>query len=338
MGSEPQYASTHMLQMLNAFLTVQAISTVAALGIADRLVDGPMTVDALAAATNTHRPSLYRLLRMLTGANVFHEEADGQFGLTTIGRTLRSDVPDSVRDWAVYVGAPEIWQAWGQLRETVKTGEPGFVIAHGMPTYEYLAEHSDLRASFDAWMTRQSDQHNAAIVEAYDFSTARSVVDVGGGQGSTLAAILKANPSLHGTLFDLPQVVENHEPLERIQTSDQYEVVAGNMLQEVPNGADTYLVKRVLMIWADEQAIQVLRNCAAAMRAGGKILVIEMVMPDSNQPDPSKQFDLLMLLANKGGRIRTESEFRTLLDAAGLRLTRIVPTASPNSILEVVRA
>lgn len=334
----PQDASTRMLQMLNAFLTVQALSTAAALGIPDRLADGPRTVEDLATLTGAHRPSLYRLLRMLAGEGVFHEDVNGRFGLTTLGDALRSDGPDSVRDWALYVGAPETWQAWGQLRETVMTGEPGFVIAHGMSTYEYLAQHPELRASFDAWMTRQSDRHNAAIASAYDFSAFRTMVDVGGGQGSTLAALLQAHPTLHGILFDLPQVVAHPTPLESGQVLDRCEVIGGDMLQAVPEGADAYLIKRVLMIWPDEEAIRVLRNCADAMGDGGTVLVVEMVMPQGDQPDTSKPFDLLMLLANKGGRVRTESEFKELFRAAGLRLTRIIPTASPNSILETVRA
>jgi DNA-binding transcriptional ArsR family regulator len=340
MGSdagEEREAAARMLQLLDAFLTVQALHVAAALGIADRLADGPATVDDLATATGAHRPSLYRLLRMLAGVGVVREEADGRFVLTALGGTLRSEGPDSVRDWALYVGAPETWQAWGQLLGSVRTGEPGFVLAHGMSTYDFLAQHPELRTSFDRWMTRQSDQHNAAIVAAYDFSPFHTVADIGGGQGSTLAALLKANPSLHGILLDLPQVVAHPVPLETAGVMDRCEVMGGDMLQEVPAGADAYLVKRVLMIFGDEQAIRVLRSCAEAMRDGGRMLVVEMVLPRGNEPDASKPFDLLMLLANKGGRIRTEAEFRELFRAAGLRLTRIIPTTSPNSILEVVR-
>ena len=144
-GDQPGEAASRMLQLLNAFLTVQALHVVAALGIADRLAEGPATVDDLAAATGAHRPSLYRLLRMLTGAGVFREEADGRFALTALGRTLRSEGPDSVRDWALYVGAAEPWEAWGRLRETVMTGESGFVLAHGMPTYDVPGASSGAR-------------------------------------------------------------------------------------------------------------------------------------------------------------------------------------------------
>jgi hypothetical protein len=336
--SRPGEAPSRMLQMLNAFLTVQGLHVIAALGIADHLANGARSVDDLANATGAHRESLYRLLRMLVGIGVFREEAGGRFALTDLGATLRSDGPDSVRDWALYVGAPDPWAAWGRLRETIMTGEAGFVLAHGMTTYEYLTQHPELGAPFDRWMTRQSDQHNAAIVAAYDFSPYQVVADLGGGQGSTLTAILRANPGLRGILLDQPQVVADTAPLEEAGVADRCTVVGADMVQGVPGGADVYLIKRVLMIWGDEPSIQVLRHCAEALPRGGKVLVVEMVMPSGDDPSPARSFDLLMLLANQGGRVRTEAEFRDLFAAAGLRLAQVIPTASPNSILEGVRA
>jgi hypothetical protein len=187
-------------------------------------------------------------------------------------------------------------------------------------------------------MTRQSDQHNAALVAAYDFSPLRIVADIGGGQGSTLAAILRANPSLRGILLDVPEVVAHTVPIAAPEVADRCEVVGGDMLQGVPRGADAYLIKRVLMIWGDEQAIRVLRHCAEALPASGKVLVVEPVMPPGNAPSPAKAYDLLMLLAHRGGHVRTEAEFRDLFVAAGLRLAQVIPTASPNSILEGVPA
>jgi len=326
-----------MLQMLNACLTTQALSTVATLGLAD-LLDEPKTADELAAATGTHAPSLYRLLRMLTGVDVFQEKSDGRFALTPLGETLRRDVPSSVRDWAIYVGAHDPWEAWGRLRDAVTTGETGFEHAHGMPTYAFLSQHPDLGGVFDRWMTQQSNTHNEAIVAAYDFSAIRVLADVGGGQGSTLAAILRATPSLRGILFDVPQVVAETPALHTDPLANRCAIVSGDMLKQVPVGADAYLMKRVLMIWGDDAAVQVLRHCAAALPENGKVLVIEMVMPTGNDPSPAKSFDLLMLLANEGGRVRTEAEFRALFAAAGLRLMRVIPTASPNSILEAVVA
>ena len=334
----PGEAPSRMLQLLNSFVTVQALHVAAALGISDLLADGPMTLDDLAAATGTHAPSLYRLLRMLTGAEVFREEADGRFALAALGGTLRSEGADSVRDWALFVGRPEMWNAWGGLRDSLMTGEAAFPRAHGMSLWEYKAGHPEIGGPFDRWMSRQSDQHNAALVAAYDFSSFRVLADVGGGQGSTLAAILRANSSLRGILLDLPHVVAQPAPLEEAGVADRCEVIGGDMLQGVPMGADAYVIKRVLMDWGDEQATKLLRNCADAMPEDGKVLAVEMVLPPGNEPHPGKVFDVLMLLIHAGGRIRTEAEFRELFAAAGLRLARVIPTASPNSVLEGLRA
>jgi hypothetical protein len=337
-AGRPEQAAPQMLQLLNSFLTVQALHVAATLGIADLLADGPTTVDELATATGAHRPSLYRLLRMLAGVEVFREEPDGRFALTDLGTTLRSEGPDSVRDWALYVGTSSMWEAWGRLRDSVMTGEPGFELAHGTSMVEYRAAHPELAAPFNRWMSRQSDQHKAAIVAAYDFSPFSIVADIGGGQGSTLAAVLRAHPSLRGILLDLPHVVASTGPLEAAGVLDRCEIVGGDMLEGVPGGADAYLIKRVLMDWGDEPATRVLRHCAEALAEDGRVLVIEMVLPPGNELSPAKAFDLLMLLAHKGARVRAEAEFRDLFAAAGLQMARVIPTASPNSILEGVRA
>lgn len=335
--SPPAQAPTQMLGMLNGFLTVQALHVAAVLGIADLLASGPQSAPDLASATGADRASLHRLLRMLTGAGVFREEPDGRFAVTPLGATLQSESPDSVREWALFVGAPEMWTVWAGLRDSVMTGQTAFSAVHGAPISQYLTTRPDLGSLFNGWMTRQSRHHNAALVTAYDFSPFRLVADIGGGQGSTLAAILAAHPSMHGILLDLPQVVAHRPALDEAQVTGRCQVIGGDMLASVPAGADAYLIKRVLMDWADDDATALLRNCAAAMAEQGKIIVAEMLMPAGNDPSPAKPFDILMLL-NQSGRIRTEAEFRELFTAAGLRLTRIIPTASPNSILEGVRA
>jgi hypothetical protein len=327
-----------MLQLLNACLTTQALHVAAALGIADLLADGPRSADDLAAVMGAHRPSLYRMLRILAGEGVFREEADGRFALTALGGTLRSEGPDSVREWALFMGTPAMWEAWGRLRDSVMTGAPGFALAHGMSNLEYRVRNPELGRAFDRFMTRQSDQHNAAVVAAYDFSPFRTVADIGGGQGSTLAAILWANPSLRGILLDLPHVVANVEPLAAVGVLDRCEVLGGDMLQGVPSAVDAYLIKRVLMGRGDEQATRLLQHCAEALSKGGKVLVVDLVMPPGNDPSSVKSFDLQMLLVTDEGRVRTEAEFRDLFAAVGLRLARVIPTASPNSILEGVLA
>ena len=332
-------AQAEALELLNAFLGTQALHVVAVLGVADLLAEREMTAEELASVTGTHAPSLYRLLRMLTGARVFRLKPDGRFSLGDLGHALRSDTEESVRDWALYVGAREPWEAWGRLLDAVTTGDAGFELAHGMPTYAYLARHPELAAPFDRWMTRQSEQHNHAVVAAFDFSAFEVVADIGGGQGSTLAAILQAHPALRGILMDRPEVTaQAPQLLEAAGISSRCTIAAGDMLAGVPRGADLYFMKRVLMIWGDEEAIQVLAHCAASLPEGGKVVAAEILMPDGNAPSPAKSFDLLMLLANRGGRIRSEEEFRDLFAAAGLRLTNVIPTASPNTLLECALA
>jgi hypothetical protein len=330
--------SAEMLRMLNAFLTVQALHVAAVLGVADLLAAGSKTVDELAAATKADRSSLHRLLRMLTGPGVFLEEGDGRFAITPLGATLRTDAPDSVREWALFVGASEMWAVWAGLHASVMSGEASFPAIHGAPMWEYIAARPNLGEAFNGWMTRQSQQHNAALVAAYDFSAFHLVADIGGGQGSTLAAVLGAHPLLRGVLLDLPQVVARTGPLDDAGVADRCEVIGGDMLRAVPEGADAYLIKRVLMDWGDADSMTILRRCAGAMAEGGKVLVVEMLMPTGNDPSPAKPFDILMLLNQPGGRIRTEREFRALLTGAGLRLSKVVPTTSPNSIIEGVRA
>lgn len=333
-ANKPPQHPAEMLRMLNSFLTVQALHVAAFLGLADLVAAGPKSVDELAAATQADRSALHRLLRMLTAPGVFHETADGRFGITPLGATLRSDGPDSVRDWALFVGAPEMWAVWAGLRESVMSGQASFPTVHGALMWEYFAGRPDLGEAFNNWMTRQSREHNSALVAAYDFSPFRVVADIGGGQGSTLAAVMSAYPALRGVLVDLPQVVAQAAVLAEAGVADRCQVIGGDMLRAVPTGADAYLIKRVLMDWGDVDSIAILRNCADAMAPGGRVLVVEMLMPGGNEPSPAKAFDILMLLNQPGGRIRTEAEFRTLFAAAGLRLSRVVPTASPNSILE----
>jgi hypothetical protein len=326
--------ASQMLSLLNACLTTQALHVAARLGIADELRGGPRRIGDISAALGAQPDALDRLMRMLASIGVLTAGESGAYQLTPLGETLRTDSPNSVRDWALYIGALAPWNAWGHLYESVKTGTPGFVLAHGMPTYDFLESHPELAACFNRWMSKQSAQQNAAIVDAYDFSKFQVVADIGGGQGSTLAAVLERYPSLRGILFDKPSVVAEPAPLDASGVRTRCDVVGGDMLEALPPDADLYIIKRALMICGDAEAVRVLKNCVAHVRSGGKVLVVEMVMPPVGEPGPATTFDILMLLANKGGRIRTESEFRELFAEAGLKLDRAIPTRSPNVLLE----
>jgi hypothetical protein len=326
-----------MLRLLNGHCIEQAIHVTAALGIADLLREGAKSSDELASAVGADPSSVYRLLRTLASIEVFTEDQDGHFALTPLGTTLRRDVPNSAWDRAIFYGAPEMWEVWGNLLHSVVTGESACEHVHDAAFYDFVSRHQNVGVPFNRYMTKTSEQHNAAILEGYDFSPLRTLVDVGGGQGRTLAAILRAYPALRGILFDLPLVVAHATPLDAADVAGRREIVGGDMQQSVPLGADGYLIKWVLMDRSDERAIEVLRNCTEAMADAGRVLVVEMVMPQDNRASFAKVMDLQMMLLFGRGRIRTEVEFRDLFQAAGLRVTHRHPTQSPNSIIEGVR-
>jgi hypothetical protein len=329
--------TAQMGQILFSHFLVQGLHVAAELGIADLLATQPKTSDELAETTGAYGPSLSRLLRMLTSIGVFRQDASGRFALTPLGDTLRAGSPGSVRDLAILRGAPAFWQAWGDLRYSIMTGRSAFEHLHGTSFYEYVGQQPALNATFNGWMTRQSEQHNAAVVGAYDFSGLRLVVDVGGGRGATLAAILRANPSLRGILFDLPHVVGERRLPDIADVAERCQIIGGDLLSAVPSGGDCYLLKRVLMDRSDEVAIGVLRKCTDATVEDGRVLVVEMVIVPGDESSISKILDVNMLVLS-GGRVRTEAEFRELFAAAGLRLTRMISTVSPNWIIEGTRA
>jgi hypothetical protein len=332
-------ATAQLLAWLNGDLLLQGLYTAAALGIADLVAAAAKTADELAATTGAQARPLHQVLRMLAGHGVFAEDAQGRFGLTPLAAALRQNQPGSVRDWVLFVGDPANWAATGRLLHTVRTGESAFATVHGMALDTYLARHAALGATFNGWMTRQSGLHNAALVAAYDFAPFHTIVDIGGGQGATLAAILQANPSARGILVDLPHVVADTAPLREAGVADRCTVLAGDALDRVPAGGDCYLIKRVVMDKSDAAAVTLLRHCAEAMPPDGRVLLVEMVVPPGNDPDVSKAFDVRMLIQREAGAgIRTAAEFAQLCAAAGLRLARVIPTASPNRILEAVPA
>ena len=325
-----------LLRMTNAYEASQAIHVAATLGIADLLEDGPRSAEDLAEATGTHAPTLYRILRALASVGVFAEEPDGRFGLTPPAEYLRSDVLGSVRAWAMLVGRPSFWTSWGHLLAVARNGEPAFRELHGATVWGYLAAHPEEGATFGAAMTALSVGVVEAVVQSYDFSGAGVLVDVGGGEGALLAALLAANPSLRGVLFDLPHVVAGaKDRLDRAGVADRCEVVGGSFFEAVPEGADAYLLKSVIHDWDDTSAIEILRKCRAAMTGTGRLLVVERVIRPGNEPDRTKFADLYMLVA-LGGRERTAEEFGRLYAEAGFRLTDVIDTGSTFYVVEGV--
>ena len=314
-------------------MLVQAVAVAAKLGIADLLHESPKRADELADATGAHGPTLYRLLRTLAGLGLFVEDDEARFGLTPLGSALRSG-EGSAREQALYFGEPFVWRAWENLRHSVMTGEPAFRHAHGMSLFEYLQRHPEADAVFHGWMTRQSKLQIPDILASYDFSRSRKVVDVGGGHGSLLAAILEASSALTGVLYDLPEVIEEGTLVEAAGLGERCEVIGGSFFDSVPPGGDCYLLKFVIHDWDDERAVQILRNVRAAIADNGRVLLLEFVIPPGNEYHHSKFLDLHLLVLTEGGRERTEAEYRELLQAAGFRLRRVLGTSSPLSILE----
>lgn len=323
-----------LMQMIFGKWVSQALSVVARFRVADHLAGGPKTASELAQMTDTQPGPLYRVLRALGSVGVLTEDAAQRFALTPVGEYLRSDVPGSLRAIATYCGDPWSWQAWGGLADGVRTGRTPFDRVFGQGPWEYLKAHPDEAATFNEGMTGFSQQAAGPVVKAYDFSRFGTVVDVGGGHGALLSAILKANPGVRGVVFDMPQVVEGAGPaLRAAGLADRCTTGGGDFFQEIPAGGDAYLLKHIIHDWNDEKAAAILRTCRRAIRPTGKLLLVEIVIPPPGEPSPGKLLDLEMLVICDG-KERTEAEYRTLLASAGFRLTRVVPTDAPVSIVE----
>jgi hypothetical protein len=320
-----------LLQMSNGYWVSQALYAAAKLGIADLLKDGAKHSDELAQATGTHARSLYRLLRGLASVGVFAEHAPHVFSLTSIANGLRSDIPGSMRS-SVLLAGEEYYQAWGNILYSLQTGKSAFEQTQGLPAFQYYAEHPESSKIFDQAMKNISDAIKPAIAHGYDFSSIRKLVDVGGGNGSLIAAILRANPGLQGVLFDQEAAIAT-APSVLAEVGDRCECIVGDFFEAVPAGADAYLLKYVLHNWDDERAIAILKNCHDAMQENSKLLIVEQVIPPGNEPFFGKLIDLQMLV-NFSGCERTEQEYRSLFAAAGFELTRVVSTRSNVSVLE----
>jgi O-methyltransferase domain/Dimerisation domain len=324
-----------MTQIITGGLWItKSIYVAAELGIADLVADGPQDVATLAAASGAHAPSLYRVLRALASIGIFAEDEQGRFGLTPLAATLRRDVPGSVRDLARLWGVDWHWAAWNNFIDTVRTGQDSVSLYSGMPLFAFFGEHPDRAQMFEGAMTTFSAQEAGAIAAAYDFSGIGTLTDLGGGHGLLLATILQANPALRGVLFELPFALDGARHLLSEQgLTDRSAVVGGNFFEGVP-ASDAYILKNILHDFDDAQATAILASCRRSLNPGGRVLVVQEVLPPGNAPSGGKLLDMQMLFI--GGKERTETEYRDLLAAAGLRLTRVIPTHSPLHIIEAV--
>ena len=332
--SDAQVAGS-LTQMICGYWHSQAIYAAAKLGIADLLKAGPRTVDELAAATETKPDFLFRLLRALASLGIFAEQTPRTFGLTPMAELLQSNVPGSQRSLMLMMGE-EHYTVWGKLVEILHTGENAFEKTLGAPIFEWLSQHPEQGQIFDEAMTGIHGRETAAVLAAYDFSQYKKLVDVGGGNGSKIAAILQHHSSLQGVLFDLPHVVDRAAPrLVEAGVADRCELARGSFFEAgaIPAGADAYLMRHIIHDWDDEKSLAILRNCHAAMPTGGKLLLVESVIPPGNGPFATKFLDLTMMLI-PGGKERSALEYRTLYEQAGFELTRIVATTTEISVIE----
>lgn len=324
------------MRLLNGGWAAQVISVAAELRIADLLAGGAERPEELARATGCHEPSLRRLLRALASLGLCEEREEDSFHPTALGALLEDDAPLSLRGLALYGGYKR--RVWERLVYSVQTGECASPLVHGAAVFEHLERDGATAGLFDRAMTETTRVIARAVVAAYDFSDFERVVDVGGGNGELLAAILRASSATRGVLLERPRALDGaRRLLERAGVAERCELVAGDFFESVPGGADCYLLKRVLHDWDDDRAAAILRRCRQAMSADGRLLVVEQVMPVRIAACAAHQevtrLDLHMLLM-LGGRERTESEYRRLLESAGFGVRRLIQAALNVSVVE----
>jgi hypothetical protein len=323
-----------MMDLITGAWTAQAIATAADLGIADALAKRPLSVDELAAVVNADPDALGRLLRALITRGIFRQHRDGRYGLTPLADTLRSDADMSMAAMARWMGSPEHREHWSHFADAVRTGRAVIPELRGKPAFEYLADEPALAEIFNQAMTSASVLSIAPVTAAYDFSPYATIVDVGGGQGRLLAAILAATPAARGVLFDLPQVVAGAPAvLREHHAHDRVRIVDGSFFERVPDGGDAYVLKHVIHDWPDDDAVHILRNVRTAADTGKRVVLVECVIPKHDRDFLGKWLDLEMLLG-AAARERTATEYGRLLNRAGFKMTRVVETASPFSIVE----
>ncbi|WP_079195372.1 methyltransferase [Streptomyces acidiscabies] len=316
------------------FLQSAALRAAAETGVADHLADGPRTPAQLAVATGVGERGLYRVLRLLATRGIVEEDARGAFTLTEAGQALRGDVPGSVRDAVLMITDQSMWQPAGELSRCLTGQVTAFDAMFGMPFFDYFAQDERTAAVFHVGMAAMSDPENAVIAAAYDFPASGTVVDVGGGHGGLLQETLRQNPGLEGVLYDRAHVLAGHRLTGDKTIADRWTLADGDFFASVPPG-DVIMMKRITHDWDDDRCATLLRHCRDSLHPGGRVLVLDAVVPPGNAPHQSKTLDIMMM-TSFGGRERTASDFATLFETAGLRLSRVIPTESVLSVVEAV--
>jgi hypothetical protein len=323
-----------IMEMILATWFSQAITAAAQLGIADALAERPLTRDELARKIDADPEAVGRLMRVLMSRGVFKQGRGGKYALNPLGDSLRADAEVSMKGAALFFGSRQHREHWTYLSDAVRSGKPWVPVIRGKEFFEYLDDEPEFAALFNDAMTSTSELTEAAMTAAYDFSRFDVIADVGGGHGRLLAGILATAPQARGVLFDLPHVVEGAPALlARRGVAGRVTVQPGSFFEGAPTGADAYVMKNVIHDWADDDARKILRNIRAAAGPNAKLLLFELVIPEHNREFLGKLIDMEMLLL-AGAKERTADQWRELLSQAGFRLSRIVDTASPLSVIE----
>jgi O-methyltransferase domain/Dimerisation domain len=324
-----------LLELMRGYRQPHALYVALQLGVAELLRDGPVSAEVLAVATGSHERSLTRLLRALASSGVFMETAPGVFGQSAMSDLLRRDHPESRAPSVAFLGAPYTLQSWAALAHSVSSGASAFEHVHGMSKWQFNQEHTDEGAIFDQVMTGARRARITALLSGYDFSRCSVVVDVGGGRGQLLAAVLARHSGLRGVLYDLPGVVSEAPALfAAAGVAERCSIESGSFLSSVPSG-DTYLLSDILHDWPDPQCLAILRACRAAIAPEGRLLVLEYVLVPGATPPHIAWLDLQMMVEFGEGRQRSVEEFRQLFEACSFRLEQIVTTSDIGIILAV---
>lgn len=344
MSSDQQAASralpphVQLIQMATGAWVARTLHAAAMLGLADQLTGKPKSAAELAGAVQAHAPSLHRLMRSLASLGILAEQTEQRYTLTTLGEALKINAPGSARSTVLTFGSPWAQSAWDHLVYSVQTGKTGFEKAQGMPLFYYLAQHPEDASLFNETMVGFHSQEPPAIAAAYDFSTFKTIVDIGGGMGSLLAAILTRYAGPCGVLFDLPHVVaEAPAFLKAKGVNDRVTIEAGDFFKTVPAGGDAYVLSHIIHDWDEDQCLTILSHIRKVVNSGGRLLIAEMVLPAGDTPHPGKMLDMAMLVW-PGGQERTLAEYDQLLSKGGFHLTRVVPTNSAVNVVEAVAA
>ena len=327
-----------VMQMIAAPWIAQSIYVVAKLGIPDKIAAGTNSVRDLAAATGMNADALGRVLRALTVPGVLADGGDETYKLTPLGELLRSDVPGSRHGMAVMFGEEFHTRPVGALLHSVKTGQSAYSHVFGEPAFQHWQKNPEWFAIFNRAMTSFSMASAPALVAGYGWSRFKKLVDVGGGHGSLLASILEANPGVNGLVYDLPEVAEGARKAVPAGLKGRMDAQGGDFLESVPAGADGYMMKHIVHDWSDDHCVRLFQNVRKALAPGGRLLVLEMVVPPPGQPHMSKLLDLEMLLMTEGGRERTEAEFAALFAKSGFKLEKVHQTPAGTCVIEAVVA